>query len=276
VDRDAQSVAAGKGAAPRDAISLSNLSVEFNAGTAAAVLAVEKVSFSLRAGEFVALVGPSGSGKTTILDAIAGLLPVRSRGRIDVFGAAPAAGNPNIAYMLVRDSLLPWQTTLENAAYGMKIRGVPRAERERRALMLLERVGLKDFLNSYPKALSQGMRQRCALARTFALESPVYLMDEPFGALDAQTKLGLESTLTDLWRASGTTVIFVTHDLNEAIALSDRIIVMSARPGRIVADIPVDLPRPRRTGAVERTLRFNEFYAQLWSLLESVTGDVEA
>jgi NitT/TauT family transport system ATP-binding protein len=141
---------------------------------------------------------------------------------------------------------------------------------------MLQHVGLADFASSYPKALSHGMRQRCALARTFALDSPVFLMDEPFGALDAQTKLQLEDLLLTLWSAERRTVVFVTHDLAEAVALSDRVIVLSARPGRLVADMPIDLPRPRKIRVLQREPRFHELYADLWGYLEQgMNGDAQ-
>jgi NitT/TauT family transport system ATP-binding protein len=232
------------------------------------VLAVDGVSFGLRQGEFVSLVGPSGCGKTTILNLLAGLLTVHYQGIAKVGGRQPFEGNPHIAYMLARDSLLPWRTALGNACYGLELRGVPRSDREARALALLKKVGLGDFSDKYPKALSHGMRQRCALARTFVLDSPIFLMDEPFGALDAQTKLQLEDVLLDLWSVNRKSVLFVTHDLAEAVALSDRVIVMSARPGRIIADIRVDLPRPRSVRALQKDHRFHELYATLWSHLE--------
>jgi NitT/TauT family transport system ATP-binding protein len=145
---------------------------------------------------------------------------------------------------------------------------MPQREPEARALTLLKRVGLDDFAAKYPKALSHGMRQRCALARTFALESSLSLMDEPFGALDAQTKLQLEALLLDLWSANRRTVVFVTHDLAEAAALSDRVIVMSARPGRVIADVAVDLPQRRQIGALQKDPNFHGLYARLWGLLE--------
>lgn len=254
------------------AIVLRDLVMRFGVGTAQPVLAVDRVSLTLKPGEFVSLVGPSGCGKTTILNLLTGLLSDVPEGDVRVLGKVPRAGNPDIAYMLARDSLLPWRTALENAAYGMEIRNVPKPERDARALNLLQKVGLGDFADKYPKALSHGMRQRCALARTFALESPVFLMDEPFGALDAQTKLQLEDVLMDLWSASQKTVVFVTHDLAEAVALSDRVIVMSARPGRIIADVPIDLARPRSVRALQKDHRFHELYAQLWTLLEQGMG----
>ncbi|MCP4618576.1 MAG: ABC transporter ATP-binding protein [Bradyrhizobium sp.] len=260
---------------PVKAIEVRDLSVRFGARTASPVLAVDRVSFSLDAGEFVSLVGPSGCGKTTILNLLTGLLHEPIEGDVRVLDRPPRTGNSDIAYMLARDSLLPWRTALGNAAYGMEIRNVPKAVREDRARGLLGRVGLGEFADRYPKALSHGMRQRCALARTFALDSPVFLMDEPFGALDAQTKLQLEDVLMDLWSANQRTVVFVTHDLAEAVALSDRVIVMGARPGRIVADVRIDLPRPRHVRALQKDARFHQLYAQLWSLLEQGMGHAD-
>lgn len=250
------------------AIELRDLTMRFGVGTETPVLAVDRVSFSLAPGEFVSLVGPSGCGKTTILNLLTGLLHEKHEGDVRVLGKRPRAGNPDIAYMLARDSLLPWRTALGNAAFGMEVRGVAKQQREARALDLLKQVGLGDFAGKYPKALSHGMRQRCALARTFALDSTVLLMDEPFGALDAQTKLTLEDVLMDLWSAHRKTVVFVTHDLAEAIALSDRVIVMSARPGRMIADVPVNLARPRSVRKLQTDHRFHDLYAQLWGLLE--------
>ena len=214
------------------------------------------------------MVGPSGCGKTTILNLLTGLLPVSWEGEARLLGEVPHAGNPSIAYMLARDSLLPWRTALGNAAYGMEIRGVGKQDREVRALDLLRRVGLGDFADKYPKMLSHGMRQRCALARTFALDSPVLLMDEPFGALDVQTKFQLEDLLLELWSATRRTVIFVTHDLAEAVALSDRVVVMSPRPGRIVADVHIDLERPRSIRELQKDPRFHKIYSEIWGLLE--------
>ncbi len=250
------------------AIEIKNLTVRFEVLSRPPVLAVDNVSLSIRAGEFVSLVGPSGCGKTTILNLCTGLLPVAYDGHVSILAKPPAPGNPDIAYMLARDSLLPWRTALGNAAYGLEIRNVALAEREAHARDLLDRVGLGAFCDAYPKALSHGMRQRCALARTFCLGSPVFLMDEPFGALDAQTKLQLEDVLMDLWSAEQRTVLFVTHDLAEAVALSDRVVVMSARPGRIIADVPIDLPRPRSVRALQKDEQFHHLYAKLWGLLE--------
>lgn len=249
-------------------IEVKNFSVEFVAGDGNAMLAADDVSFSVRRGEFVSVIGPSGCGKTTILNLMAGLVDAQTRGRLLVRGKVGFTGNPDLAYMLARDSLLPWRTAVENAEYGMELRGVPKLERRARAMSMLEQVGLGKFANSYPKALSHGMRQRCALARTFALDSPIFLMDEPFGALDAQTKLQLEDVLLDLWSRQQRTVVFITHDLAEAVAMSDRVIVMSARPGRVIADVPIDIARPRSVRDLQQDARFHALYSSLWNLLE--------
>ena len=248
-------------------IRIHDLVVRFGAD----VLAVDRFSLDIKHGEFVSIVGPSGCGKTTVLNLLTGLIGLE-QGEIAVRGLLPFAGNPDIAYMLARDSLLPWRTALDNACYGMELRGVPREAREQKARALLTRVGLKDFAGAWPKQLSHGMRQRAALARTFCLDSPILLMDEPFGALDAQTKLQLEDLLLELWSAERRTVMFITHDLAEAVALSDRVIVMSARPGRIIADMPIDLPRPRSVRALQKDHRFHELYAQVWAKLEEGLG----
>ena len=244
------------------AISISNLTVRFGD-----VLAVDNLSLDVPSGEFVSIVGPSGCGKTTILNLLTGLVPL-GQGRISLLGKTPVIGNPDVAYMLARDSLLPWRPALDNASYGMEIRGVAPGARAQKARALLARVGLKGFEQHYPKMLSHGMRQRCALARTFCLDSPVMLMDEPFGALDAQTKVQLEDLLLELWSEHRRTVVFITHDLAEAVALSDRVIVMSARPGRIIADMQIDLDRPRSVRALQKDRHFLDIYAQVWTRLE--------
>ena len=227
------------------------------------------VSLHVADGEFVSLVGPSGCGKTTLLNLCAGLVAHTGTGTIAVAGGAPREGNPKIGYMLARDSLLPWRTALENAAFGVRVRGVPAPERVERARAMLAEVGLAGYEQALPKALSHGMRQRTALARTFAMDSPLLLMDEPFGALDAQTKLQLEDLLLRLCQQHRHTVLFVTHDLAEAVAVSDRVVVMSSRPGRIIADVPIDLPRPRSIRELQKAPHFHELYATLWSHLES-------
>ena len=258
------------------AIAIEHLTVQFGSASDRPVLAVDDVSLHVRAGEFVSLVGPSGCGKTTILNLLTGLLTEPWQGKVQLIGKSPTHGNPAVSYMLARDCLFPWRTALQNASYAMELRSVDPVVRDRKARDLLARVGLADFVDKYPKMLSHGMRQRCALARTFALDAPVLLMDEPFGALDAQTKLQLEDLLLGLCCEQQRTVIFVTHDLAEAVAMSDRVVVMSPRPGRILADVRIDLERPRSIRALQKDRRFHEIYAQIWGLLESaVANDVK-
>ena len=232
------------------------------------VRALDNISFSVRPGEFVSIVGPSGCGKTTILNILAGLVPY-SEGRVLVDGHGPRAGRPDVAYTLARPCLFPTPTAKANAELGNAMRDMPRDERSRRADALLAAVGLGGFANALPKQLSHGMRQRVALARTFCMPSSVLLMDEPFGALDAQTKLQLEELLLKLWSTERRSVVFITHDLSEAVLLSDRVLVMSARPGRLVADVPIPLERPRSVRSLQKDPRFHELYAEIWSRLES-------
>jgi ABC-type nitrate/sulfonate/bicarbonate transport system ATPase subunit len=212
--------------------------------------ALAPVTLSIPRGRFVSLIGPSGCGKSTIFNIIAGLLePTGGRVVIDGVDATGTIGR--VGYMLQKDLLLPWRTVLDNTILGMEIQGVPLREARERALPLLHRYGLSGFEYLYPNSLSGGMRQRAALLRTLLFDTDVILLDEPFGALDAQTKLQMQEWLLQLWSDFGKTVLFVTHDVEEAIYLSDEVHVMGTRPGRIIATIPVALPRPRiRTSAL--------------------------
>jgi NitT/TauT family transport system ATP-binding protein len=228
---------------------------------------ISSLDLDVAEGEFVSIVGPSGCGKTTLLNIIAGLVPLQT-GEVSISGTKPSEGRHDVAYMLARDSLLPWKRALENAEFGARIRGIDPKLRRAKAQSLLKSVGLEAFEDKYPKELSHGMRQRVALARTFCLDAPLLLMDEPFGALDAQTKLQLEEVLLSLWNGERRTVLFITHDLSEAIALSDRVIVMRARPGKIIADIKIDLPRPRSVRKLQSSPRYHELYTDIWSKLE--------
>src|SRR5256885_3195493 len=212
--------------------------------------ALAPVTLSIPKGRFISLIGPSGCGKSTIFNIIAGLLePTSGRVLIDGIDATGTIGR--VGYMLQKDLLLPWRTVLDNVILGMEIQKVPLAKARERALPLLQRYGLGGFEHLYPRALSGGMRQRAALLRTLLFDTDVMLLDEPFGALDAQTKLQMQEWLLQLWSDFGKTVVFVTHDIEEAIYLSDEVHVMATRPGRIIASIAVDLPRPRlRTGTL--------------------------
>jgi NitT/TauT family transport system ATP-binding protein len=229
--------------------------------------AIAEASLAIKTGEFVSLIGPSGCGKTTLLNMVAGLIEVQ-HGRILLSGQPPRIGREDVAYMFASDCLLPWRTTLRNAAFGMELRGFSQEERLTRAKELLGEAGLSGFESTYVSQLSKGMRQRVALARTFGLPCDFLLMDEPFGALDPQTKLTLQQQLLTLWeKHQGRTVLFVTHDLGEAIVMSDRVVVMSRRPARIKADIRIDLPRPRTATELLQAPEFHRLYAYLWGEL---------
>jgi NitT/TauT family transport system ATP-binding protein len=223
-------------------LDLVGVTKRFAAPNGASLLtAIDRVSLDVRAGEFVAVVGPSGCGKSTILNLVAGL-DRPSEGRILLNGVPVEGPNPTVGFMLQKDLLLPWRTIVHNVEFGLEARSISRAERRQRALRELERCRLTDFAQSYPYQLSGGMRQRAALARTLAIEPAIVLLDEPFSALDAQTKLILQKSFAQTIASSQITTLLITHDLMEAVIMSDRILVMSERPGRIVEEIPVDLP----------------------------------
>lgn len=247
-------------------ISVRELAVNFGRPTSA----LQSVDLVVRAGEFVALVGASGCGKTTLLNVIAGLVPATS-GTVTIRNRPPAAGRGDICYILARDALLPWRTVLGNVEYGLELSGVGRDERQRRAMTFVDRVGLKDYRDSYPSKLSQGMRQRVSLARAFAVERKIYLMDEPFSALDSQTKLMLHDQLLGLWETSGATVVFVTHDIGEAITLADRVVVMAKSGTGVAEEIRIDLPRPRSADALQADARYHDLYRKTWTALKAST-----
>ena len=205
---------------------------------------LDDVDFHVSEGEFVTIIGPSGCGKSTLLNILAGL-EEPNRGTIWLRGTEPAQRLGRVAYMHQKDLLLPWRTVLDNAVLGLEVQGVPRAESRQRAQALMERFGLEGFENSYPSALSGGMRQRAAFLRTVLSERDVMLLDEPFGALDALTRAQMQEWLLDLWTSFHKTIVLVTHDVDEAVYLSDRIYLLTARPGSVKLVLPVELPRPR-------------------------------
>ena len=230
--------------------------------------AVREVSFNVRRGEFVALLGPSGSGKSTVLNMIATLV-APSNGEILIDGKPIVAGKatPNVGYVFQRDTLFPWRTVADNIGYGLQLAGVREAERRERVATCISQAGLKGFEYAYPSTLSGGMRQRAALMRTLVVEPQILLMDEPFGALDTHTKIDMHQVLLRIWEREQQTVLFVTHDLGEALTLADRIVLFSARPGQIKDMFEVDFARPRDAVRVRETPRYAELFQHIWHSL---------
>jgi NitT/TauT family transport system ATP-binding protein len=248
-------------------IDVRGLSKSFQlAGTA--IEAVRDVSFSVRRGEFVALLGPSGSGKSTILNMIATLIKPSS-GRIMIDGKPVMSGKAtaNVGYVFQRDTLFPWRTVADNIGYGLQLAGVPVAQQKERIAACVAQAGLQGFEEAYPSTLSGGMRQRAALMRTLVVEPQILLMDEPFGALDTHTKIDMHEVLLRIWEREQQTVLFVTHDLGEALTLADRIILLSARPGMIKDVFEVDFARPRDAVKVRETPRYAELFQHIWHSL---------
>ncbi len=213
------------------------------------VLALDQVSLEVANREFVALLGPSGCGKSTLLYLLGGFLPLET-GKIVVDGKPVTGPGPDRGIVFQHFALFPWKSVRGNILYGLERQGMPREEREKRAMDFIELVGLHGFEDSYPSQLSGGMRQRTAIARTLAFDPKILLMDEPFGALDAQTRFAMQELLLSIWTDLAPTIIFVTHDVEEALFLGDRVGVMSARPGRMKLEVEVPLGRPRTIEAV--------------------------
>jgi NitT/TauT family transport system ATP-binding protein len=230
--------------------------------------ALDNVSFEIAEGEFVALLGPSGCGKSTILNIVAGLL-ARTDGEVRLDGEEVRHGHVNrqVGYVFQRDTVFPWRTVEANIGYGLEIAGVAKAERRAKVRRTIEAAGLAGFDKSFPRTLSGGMRQRVALMRTLIMEPEILLMDEPFGALDTHTKLEMHKTLLEIWERERQTVLFVTHDLGEALTLASRIILLSARPGRVKEDVAVTFPRPRDAVALRETAEFGRCYSHVWHSL---------
>lgn len=236
-----------------------------------AVEAVADVSLAVERGAFVALVGPSGCGKSTLLNMVAGLMRP-SRGTVRYAGAEIATVNRNVGYMTQSDALLPWRTAEANVMLPLLLRGVKRTEARERARAQLDRVGLAGFADAYPRELSGGMRKRAALAQLLVYEPETLLLDEPFGALDAQLKLVLAQELAETHARTGKTILFVTHDLGEAIALADRVVVFSGRPGRIKAIETIGMPRPRDMFRARFDPVHQRHYETLWAALAPEIG----
>jgi NitT/TauT family transport system ATP-binding protein len=229
--------------------------------------AVSDTTLSIAPGEFVSVVGPTGCGKSTLLNLAAGLLATSS-GQVSVEGAALAGLNRRAGYMFQADALMPWRTALSNGAAGLEFGGMPRSDAATKARDWLARVGLAGFEDRYPHQLSGGMRKRVALAQMLILDPQILLMDEPFSALDIQTRQLMENELLELWSADRKSVLFITHDLEEAISLSDRVVVLSAGPGtHPIGEFAIDLPRPRDVAEIRLTKRFVELHEAIWQVL---------
>jgi NitT/TauT family transport system ATP-binding protein len=214
------------------------------------IVALQNIDLDIRKGEFICLLGPSGCGKSTLLNAVAGFQPP-TKGTVTVDGRTITEPGPDRGMVFQEYALFPWMTVAQNVAFGLEIKGMSKAEIAEKVEWLLQKLHLQDFRNRFPKDLSGGMRQRVAIARVLALDSPILLMDEPFGALDALTRRTLQDELLRIWEEVGKTILFVTHSIEESIYLADRIIVMTYRPGTIKRDVAVDMPRPRDGSAPE-------------------------
>ncbi|MBR1222218.1 ABC transporter ATP-binding protein [Bradyrhizobium sp. U87765 SZCCT0131] len=251
------------------AVALTDATVAFRLAGGRSYTAVEAASLSVAPGEFVAIVGPTGCGKSTLLNVAAGLL-APAAGRVEIFGAPLSGLNRRAGYLFQADALFPWKTAIENVAIGLDIAGTPHATAREAAQTWLASVGLAGFAQRYPHMLSGGQRKRVGLAQVLIRDPQILLMDEPFGPLDAQTRQIMGNLLLELWSAARKAVLFVTHDLEEAIALADRVVIMSAGPGsRIIGDWKVMLPRPRDIFEIRLEKEFHDLHREIWSVLKA-------
>ncbi|WP_238923822.1 ABC transporter ATP-binding protein [Achromobacter ruhlandii] len=251
------------------ALSLENISCTFVSrdDRSQRYTAVSDTSLAIAPGEFVSVVGPTGCGKSTLLNVSAGLL-APSSGQVKIFGQPLSGINSRAGYMFQGEALLPWRSALDNVVAGLDFAGVPRDEALERGRDWMRRVGLGGFESRYPHQMSGGMRKRAMLAQTLIRDPDIILMDEPFSALDIQTRQLMENEVLDLWMAKRKAVLFITHDLDEAIAMSDRVVVLSAGPGtHPIGEFAIDLPRPRDVAEVRNNLRFVELHAAIWAVL---------
>jgi NitT/TauT family transport system ATP-binding protein len=228
------------------------------------ILDVER--FAVREGEFITVIGPSGCGKSTFLHILGGF--IKAQGSIRVYGKAVSGPGPDRGMMFQEFALYPWRTVAGNVAWGPEVQGVPRRDIDAIVAHYLEIMGLAEFRNHYPAELSGGMKQRVALARVLAFNPKVLLMDEPFGALDAQTREAMQEELTRLWERTGKTIVFVTHDIEEAVYLGDRVVVLTARPGRILEEVRIELPRPRDL-TIKKSIQCHEYRNYIWDLIRA-------
>jgi NitT/TauT family transport system ATP-binding protein len=250
-------------------VALTDVSVAFRLADATTYVAVKNASLAVAAHEFVAIVGPTGCGKSTLLNVAAGLL-APAAGQIEIFGAPLAGLNRTAGYLFQSDALFPWKTAIENVAIGLEIAGTRSADARARAQQWLTQVGLGGFAGRYPHMLSGGQRKRVGLAQVLIRDPRILLMDEPFGPLDAQTRQIMGNLLLELWSADRKAVLFVTHDLEEAIALADRVVIMSAGPASsIIGDWRVPLPRPRDISEIKLEKGFQDLHREIWAVLKS-------
>ncbi len=250
------------------AIELRNVTKDFRTPAGGVYTALRDLSLSIRPGEFVAVVGPTGSGKSTTLGLISGL-DRPTRGEVLVMGQPVQGVSRQVGFVFQTDAVFPWRSVLGNVAVGPMFRGVGRREGQRRARDWVARVGLAGFEDRYPHQLSGGMRKRVALAQTLINEPQILLMDEPFSALDVQTRVLMGNELLTLWSSTSASVVFVTHDLEEAIALSDRVVVLTAGPATVKGNYVIDLPRPRNVTEIRFAPRFVELYHEIWEDLRN-------
>lgn len=250
-------------------LELENVTVTFSSRNGQPPLtALKDMNLTVKRGELVALVGPSGCGKTTALNVLAGQV-IPASGQVRLEGKPVQGVLPSLGYISQADTLLPWRTVLDNVALAMELRGVSKAQRRETARALMAKMGLEGFEKSYPRELSGGMKKRAAIARVLAVDPDILMMDEPFAPLDAFTRQRLQDDILSLWEATGSTILYVTHDLTEAITLADRVVLMGTRPGRVVREYPIDLPRPRRVMDVKFSPHFVQLEQAIWQELEA-------
>ena len=250
----------------RTAIEIEGLSKTYNRNTSNPVEALRDIDLTINDGEFISIVGPSGCGKSTLLEITAGLTP-KTRGSVRISDTEVSGPRQEVGVVFQEYSLYPWRTVLRNTEFGLEIMGVDEDERRQRAKEMLDLVGLSQFEKSYPDELSGGMQQRVALARTLASDPDILLMDEPFGALDEQTRMYMGEELLRIWSETEKTVVFITHSLQESVLLSDRVVVFSDRPGQVVDIVDIDLSRPRDTDIIG-TEEFSKLQSRIWDRVQ--------
>ena len=257
-------------------LEISEVSKTYDLDSENPVQALDRVTLDVAEGEFVSVIGPSGCGKSTLFNIVGGLI-AQYEGSVLIDGRAVDGAHHDVGVVFQEESTFPWRTTLDNVAFPLEVQGLAKADREERARKFVSLVGLEGFENHYPAQLSGGMKQRTAVARTLAYEPRIMLLDEPFGALDEQTRMLLGDKMLEIWAALNQTMLLITHNITEAVQLSDRVVVMSFRPGKIKEVIEIDLPRPRSSEVIS-TPKFGEYVGRLWTLLreEASRGMVEA